>query len=92
MTLTLPACPSLPRRGRCPHPGQRLRGYVSRVLDGDQRAAIDDLIDDDRRELAPLLAPLTLLRRHGRRLGMDYLLGQVDPEPSPRELMLRNHA
>jgi uncharacterized protein YbgA (DUF1722 family)/uncharacterized protein YbbK (DUF523 family) len=67
-------------------------GYVSPALDRDQRAEIDQLIDDYRRDLAPLLAPLTLLRHHVRRLGIGYLLGQVYLEPSPKELMLRNHA
>jgi uncharacterized protein YbgA (DUF1722 family)/uncharacterized protein YbbK (DUF523 family) len=71
---------------------QHMLGYVSPALDRDQRAEIDRLIDDYRRELAPLLAPLTLLRHHARRLGVAYLLGQVYLEPSPKELMLRNHA
>lgn len=66
--------------------------YVSPALDGDQRAEIGDLIDDFRRELVPLLAPLTLLRHHVRRLEIGYLLGQVYLEPNPKELMLRNHA
>jgi uncharacterized protein YbgA (DUF1722 family) len=39
-----------------------------------------------------LLAPLTLLRHHVRRLRIGYLLGQVYLEPNPKELMLRNHA
>jgi uncharacterized protein YbgA (DUF1722 family) len=67
-------------------------GYVSPALDRDQRTEMDQLIDDYRRELAPLLAPLTLLRHHVRRLGVGYLLGQVYLEPGPKELMLRNHA
>ena len=52
-------------------------GYVSRALDRDRRAEIDEPIEDYRRELVPLLAPLTLLRHHVRRLGVGYLLGQV---------------
>jgi len=67
-------------------------GYVSPSLDRDQRAEIDELIDDYRREMVPLLVPLTLLRHHVRRLGIGYLLGQAYLEPNPKELMLRNHA
>ena len=71
---------------------RHMLGYVSSALDGDQRSEIDELIEDYRRELVPLLAPLTLLRHHVRRLGIGYLLGQVYLEPNPKELMLRNHA
>jgi uncharacterized protein YbgA (DUF1722 family)/uncharacterized protein YbbK (DUF523 family) len=71
---------------------RHMMGYVSRALDRDQRAELDELIDDYRRRLVPLLAPLTLVRHHARRLGVGYLLGQVYLEPHPRELMLRNHA
>lgn len=71
---------------------RHMLGYVSPALDRDQKAEIDELIEDYRRELVPLLAPLTLLRHHVRRLGIGYLLGQVYLEPNPKELMLRNHA
>jgi uncharacterized protein YbgA (DUF1722 family)/uncharacterized protein YbbK (DUF523 family) len=71
---------------------QHMLGYVSPSLDRDQTAEIEELIADFRRELVPLLAPLTLLRHHVRRLGVSYLLGQLYLEPNPRELMLRNHA
>jgi uncharacterized protein YbbK (DUF523 family)/uncharacterized protein YbgA (DUF1722 family) len=71
---------------------QHMLGYVSPALDRDQRAEIEGLIDDHRRELVPLLAPLTLLRHHVRRLRVGYLLGQAYLQPSPKELMLRNHA
>jgi uncharacterized protein YbgA (DUF1722 family)/uncharacterized protein YbbK (DUF523 family) len=71
---------------------QHMLGYMSPALDRDQRAEIEGLIDDHRRELVPLLAPLTLLRHHVRRLRVGYLLGQAYLQPSPKELMLRNHA
>jgi uncharacterized protein YbgA (DUF1722 family)/uncharacterized protein YbbK (DUF523 family) len=71
---------------------RHMLGYVSKALDRDQRAEIDELIEDYRRELVPLLAPLTLLRHHARRLKVGYLLGQVYLEPHPKEMMLRNHA
>jgi uncharacterized protein YbbK (DUF523 family)/uncharacterized protein YbgA (DUF1722 family) len=71
---------------------QHMLGYVSPSLDRAQTAEIEELIADFRRQLVPLLAPLTLLRHHVRRLSVEYLLGQLYLEPNPRELMLRNHA
>jgi uncharacterized protein YbgA (DUF1722 family)/uncharacterized protein YbbK (DUF523 family) len=71
---------------------QHMLGYVSPSLDRAGRAELDELIGDYRRGLVPLLAPLTLLRHHVRRLDVGYLLGQVYLDPHPKELMLRNHA
>jgi uncharacterized protein YbgA (DUF1722 family)/uncharacterized protein YbbK (DUF523 family) len=82
----------LATRGRHANVLQHMLGYVSPALDGEERAEIDALIDDYRRELAPLLAPLTLLRHHVRRLRIGYLVQQVYLQPHPKELMLRNHA
>jgi len=86
------ALAALATPGRHANVLQHMLGYVSGALDRDQRAEIDELIGDYRRELVPLLGPLTLLRHHVRRLGIGYLLGQVYLEPNPKELMLRNHA
>jgi uncharacterized protein YbgA (DUF1722 family) len=38
-----------------------------------------------------VIVPITLVRHHARRLGLDALAGQVYLNPHPRELMLRNH-
>jgi uncharacterized protein YbgA (DUF1722 family)/uncharacterized protein YbbK (DUF523 family) len=86
------ALAALATPGRHANVLRHMLGYVSRELDRDQRAEADELIEDYRRELVPLLVPLTLLRHHVRRLGIGYLLGQVYLEPNPKELMLRNHA
>jgi uncharacterized protein YbgA (DUF1722 family)/uncharacterized protein YbbK (DUF523 family) len=85
--LAHPATP-----GRHANVLQHIMGYVTRSLDRPQRAELDDLVNDYRRGLVPLLAPVTLLRHHAKRLGVSYLLGQVYFSPHPRELMLRNHA
>jgi uncharacterized protein YbgA (DUF1722 family) len=88
--MTALATPPTP--GRHANVLRHMLGYVSAALDREQRAEIDELIEDYRSGLTPLLAPLTLLRHHARRLGIGYLLGQVYLEPHPKELMLRNHA
>jgi uncharacterized protein YbgA (DUF1722 family)/uncharacterized protein YbbK (DUF523 family) len=70
---------------------QHMLGYVTRELDADNRNEITQTIEDYRRELVPLIVPLTLLKHHIRRLNVSYLLGQVYLEPHPKELGLRNH-
>jgi uncharacterized protein YbgA (DUF1722 family) len=68
-----------------------LAGFVTdRIDDGDRRELIES-IDRYRRGLLPLIVPVTLIRHHVRRLGVEYLGDQVYLEPHPQELMLLNH-
>jgi uncharacterized protein YbgA (DUF1722 family)/uncharacterized protein YbbK (DUF523 family) len=55
------------------------------------RAELLGLIEDYRRGLVPLIVPITLLRHHVARAGVEYLRGQTYLAPHPKELMLRNH-
>ncbi|HEY0708094.1 MAG TPA: DUF523 and DUF1722 domain-containing protein [Polyangia bacterium] len=66
-------------------------GHVSDHLEAGDRAELLALIEDHRKELVPLIVPVTLMRHHVRRLNVTYLLGQSYLEPHPKELMLRNH-
>lgn len=66
-------------------------GHLKRALDAESRAELAGVIDDYRRGLVPLVVPVTLLRHHVRRHGIEYLAGQTYLEPHPKELMLRNH-
>jgi uncharacterized protein YbgA (DUF1722 family)/uncharacterized protein YbbK (DUF523 family) len=66
-------------------------GYVTKQLPSAERQELVGVIDDHRRGLVPLIVPITLLRHHVNRLGVQYLQGQVYLEPHPKELMLRNH-
>jgi uncharacterized protein YbgA (DUF1722 family) len=68
-----------------------MAGFLRERLDASDRAELAGLIRDHRLGLSPLLVPLTLIRHHARRQGVEYLLGQVWLEPHPKELMLRNH-
>jgi uncharacterized protein YbbK (DUF523 family)/uncharacterized protein YbgA (DUF1722 family) len=61
--------------------------YVSPALQRKQRAEISGLIEDFRRDVVPLAAPLTRLRQHVQRLGVRYLLGQVYLDPDPPSLI-----
>jgi len=49
------------------------------------------VIRDFRRHLTPLIVPVTLIRHYVRKYAVEYLQTQVYLDPSPKELMLRNH-
>ena len=70
---------------------QHMVGYFKNRLDGASKAELLGAIEDYRRELVPLVVPLTLLRHHVRVYDVEYLAGQLYLEPHPKELMLRNH-
>lgn len=70
---------------------QHMAGYFKTLLDGNDKRELESTIEDYRRGLVPLIVPITLLRHHVRRHGVEYLAGQVYLDPHPRELMLRNH-
>lgn len=65
-------------------------GYLKRVLTPPEKAEMVTLVEDYRNGLLPLIVPVTLLRHHVRRHGVEYVLGQLYLEPHPKELMLRN--
>jgi uncharacterized protein YbgA (DUF1722 family) len=66
-------------------------GQLSDRLDDADRRELLGVVEDHRLGLVPLVVPVTLLRHHARRLGVEGLLGQTYLEPHPKELMLRNH-
>lgn len=66
-------------------------GYFSKQLPTAERQETLSLLDDYRRQLIPLIVPITLMRHYIKKYEVGYLEGQVYLEPSPKELMLRNH-
>lgn len=70
---------------------QHIQGYFRKRLSAGDRSELGECIDRYHRGFVPLVVPLTLLRHHVRREGIDYLAAQVYLEPHPSELMLRNH-
>jgi uncharacterized protein YbgA (DUF1722 family)/uncharacterized protein YbbK (DUF523 family) len=70
---------------------QHMVGYFKKTLDDGSRQELAAAVTDYQQGLVPLVVPITLLRHHVRRCGVEYLASQVYLEPHPKELMLRNH-
>jgi uncharacterized protein YbgA (DUF1722 family)/uncharacterized protein YbbK (DUF523 family) len=70
---------------------QHIVGYFKNMLDRESKAELLSTIDAYRRELVPLIVPITLVRHYVRVHDVRYLAGQLYLEPHPKELMLRNH-
>ncbi|MGC8762960.1 MAG: YbgA family protein [Acidobacteriota bacterium] len=70
---------------------QHMAGYLKALLSPEEKRELHGLIEDYHRELVPLIVPVTLLRHYVRLHRVAYLEGQTFLEPSPKELMLRNH-
>ncbi len=68
-----------------------LMGYFSKRLTAAERQELVQLIGDFRRRLIPLIVPITLIRHYSKKYRSEYLQGQIYLNPSPKELMLRNH-
>ena len=67
-------------------------GYFRTLLDQSDRHELLAIMERYKRREVPLVVPMTLLQHHIRRCGVEYLARQTWLEPSPPELMLRNHA
>jgi uncharacterized protein YbgA (DUF1722 family)/uncharacterized protein YbbK (DUF523 family) len=78
-------------RGRHTNVLQHMEGYFRDVLPAPERKELEEVVSDYARGLVPLVVPLTLVRHHVRKHGVEYLAGQVYLDPDPKELMLRNH-
>ncbi len=85
------ALAKLTTRGRHANVLQHMAGYLKDLASRDERAELQEAIDDYRRGLVPLVVPVTLVRHHVRHHEIEYLAGQRYLEPHPKELMLRNH-
>ncbi len=70
---------------------QHAAGYFRGVGGEAERRELARSVEDYRRGLCPLIAPITLLRSLVRVHGVAYLAGQTYLHPHPKELMIRNH-
>jgi uncharacterized protein YbgA (DUF1722 family)/uncharacterized protein YbbK (DUF523 family) len=70
---------------------QHMLGYFKRQLAPDEKQEMLEVIEQFRRELIPLIVPVTLLGHYVRKYDEPYLSQQVYLHPHPAELCLRNH-
>lgn len=66
-------------------------GFLPDAVPSGERREILQVIEEYRRELVPLVVPVTLLRHYVRAHDVKYIANQVYLNPHPKELMLRNH-
>jgi uncharacterized protein YbbK (DUF523 family)/uncharacterized protein YbgA (DUF1722 family) len=79
-------------RGRNAKVMRRAERQLGKRLDAASGAELGEQIDRYRKGLAPIALPLTLLRKHARRLDVDDLNTQVFLDPDPIDWMLRNRS
>lgn len=68
-----------------------MMGYFSDDLSAAERHELLGLIGDYRKQLVPLIAPITLIQHYVRKYQVTYLNQQIYLAPGPKELMRRNH-
>jgi len=66
-------------------------GYFKKDLDPSEKQELLEIIDGYRRELIPLIVPVTLISHYVRKYNQSYLKDQTYLNPHPLELQLRNH-
>ena len=70
---------------------QHILGYFKKRLSAREKAELLEVIGDYHHGLAPLIAPLTLIKHYVQIFDLSYIRAQVYLNPNPKELMLRNH-
>ena len=68
-----------------------MMGFLKKILSKEEKKDILSVIEDYKKQLLPLIVPVTLIRHHVNKHKIEYLMGQAYINPHPRELMLRNH-
>lgn len=68
-----------------------MMGYFTRQLSRGERSELVQIIRDYQQQLIPLIVPMTLVRHYVKKYNVEYLGNQIYLDPSPKELMLRNH-
>jgi len=68
-----------------------IAGYFKKLLSGDEKKELTELIQGYHQELIPLIVPIVLIMHYVRKYDQPYLKSQYYLHPHPIELMLRNH-
>ena len=70
---------------------QHILGFFRRRLGTEEREKLLESIEDYRRQLVPLVVPVTMLAHYADLVSEPYVGGQTYLEPSPKEFRLRNY-
>jgi len=70
---------------------QHMMGYFKEQLSSDEKQELLEVIDLYRKEIIPLIVPITLINHYIRKYDQPYLKEQIYINPNPLELQLRNH-
>ncbi len=89
-TLFMQALAKPASLGRQVNALQHLMGYLDDSVTTEDKAELLAVIQEYRDGIVPLIAPLTLLRHHLRRIDDPWIERQVYLQPYPRELALRS--
>jgi uncharacterized protein YbgA (DUF1722 family) len=68
---------------------QHLMGYFKKQLTADEKQELLEIFDQYRRDLVPLVVPITLINHYVRKYDQPYLKMQTYLNPHPVELKLR---
>ena len=68
-----------------------MMGFLKKILGKGEKEDILKTIQDYRKEILPLIVPVTLIRHQVNKHNIKYLKEQTYLNPHPKELMLRNH-
>ena len=68
-----------------------MMGFLKKILTKREKEYILETIEDYRKELLPIIVPITLIQHQVKKHKIEYLLDQIYLNPHPKELMLRNH-
>jgi len=69
-----------------------MMGYFKKLLTGDEKQELLEVIERFRKFHVPLIVPITLINHYVRKYNESYLQKQHYLNPHPTELKLRNHA
>ncbi len=69
---------------------QHLFGYISKYLNKEEKRELLEIIENYRKNLIPLIVPITLIHSYSKKINNLYLSKQYYLQPHPYNLSLRN--
>jgi len=70
---------------------QHLQGYLKRTITAQEKQQLNQVIEQYRLGIVPLITPMTLLKHHFEKQPDPYINQQIFMQPYPDALALRSH-